>query len=200
LLAGGLAILLCDKRVQTAAVGKTYNEAAKTPFNRVGLLLGTSKYLAGGRENQYYNYRIVAALELLQACRIDYLVISGDNSRPEYNEPGMMRADLMAAGIDSNRLYLDYAGFRTFDSIIRLREIFSQHAVTVISQKFHNERALYIAQREGIKAIAYNAKDVSKAAGFKTQLREKGARVKVFLDYLLGAEPHFLGEKIAIKG
>ncbi len=200
LLAGGLTILLCDKRVKAAAVEKTYDEAAKIPFNRVGLLLGTSKYVASGQENLYYRYRIQAAKELLESCRIDYLIISGDNSTEAYDEPTLMRADLIAAGIDSTRLFRDYAGFRTFDSIVRLREIFSQHAVTIISQGFHNERALYIAQREGIQAIAYNAKDVSKAAGFKTQLREKGARVKVFLDYLLGVEPRFLGEKVSVEG
>ncbi len=198
LLAGGLALYACDKSVAAAAAGKTYDNAAQIPHRHVGLLLGTSKYVGGGRLNLYYQYRIQAATELLQQNKIDYLVISGDNSRPEYNEPETMRADLIAAGIDSNRLFLDYAGFRTFDSMIRLREVFSQDSVTVISQKFHNERALYIARREGIAAIALNARDVSKAAGFKTQLRERGARVKVFLDYLLGTKPKFLGEKVVI--
>jgi SanA protein len=109
-----------------------------------------------------------------------------------------MRLDLISAGIDSAVIYLDYAGFRTFDSMVRLKEIFSQDSVTVISQQFHNERAIYIASQEGIAAIGFNAKDVSKKFGFRVQLREKFARVKVFVDYLTGKNPKFLGAKVAI--
>jgi SanA protein len=110
----------------------------------------------------------------------------------------MMRADLMAAGIDSNLIYLDYAGFRTFDSVIRLKAVFGQDSVTIISQKFHNERAVYIAKEEGIYAIGYNAKDVGARQGLKTQIREKMARVKVFVDALIGTDPKFLGEPVQI--
>ncbi len=199
LIAGAiLVVYYCNHTIDKAAEGKLYTEAASIPYNKVGLLLGTSKYIGSGWPNLYYNYRIDATVALYRAGKIQYIVISGDNSRKEYNEPEMMRQDLMAAGIDSTHIFLDYAGFRTFDSIIRLREIFSQTAVTVISQQFHNERALFIASKEGINAIGFNAKDVNKQAGFKTQLREKLARVKVFVDYLTGKEPKFLGEKINI--
>lgn len=200
LLAGIIILLIfyCDQRVRSAAQGKTFSDVNDVPHNHVGLLLGTAKHLKIGGVNPYYSYRITAAAQLLQTSKIDYLVISGDNGRQEYNEPEMMRADLIAAGIDSSRIFLDYAGFRTFDSMIRLREIFSQHTVTIISQKFHNERALYIAKREGITAIGFNAKDVTAAAGLRTQLREKLARVKVFADYLFNTEPKFLGPKVNI--
>lgn len=193
-----LLIFYCNNKVNAAAEGKTFSDIKEMPHQHVGLLLGTGKYLSGGEVNLYYSYRIEAAIELLKAKKIDYLVISGDNSRINYNEPEMMRKDLIAAGVDSSLIYLDFAGFRTFDSMIRLREIFSQNTVTVISQKFHNERALYIAQREGINAIGFNAQDVSNSAGFKTRFREKLARVKVFADYLFQTEPKFLGPKVNI--
>lgn len=193
-----LLIYYCDRQVRAAAQGKIFSDVREVPHHHVGLLLGTGKYLKGGAVNPYYSYRIDAAATLLQSGKINYLVISGDNSREEYNEPEMMRQDLMAAGIDSSRIYLDYAGFRTFDSMIRLREIFSQDTVTVISQMFHNERALYIAKREGIRAIGFNARDVTAAAGLRTQFREKLARVKVFADYLFNTEPKFLGPKVSI--
>ncbi len=109
-----------------------------------------------------------------------------------------MRKDLIKAGVDSSVIYMDYAGLRTFDSMVRLKEIFGQDSVTVISQPFHNERAIYIASREGIYAIGYNAKDLDNMEGFKIQLREKFARVKVFLDFWFGKEPKFLGKKITI--
>lgn len=193
-----LLVFYCDKQVNAAAKGKIFSDINKVPHHHVGLLLGTGKYLSDNRVNPYYSYRIEAAAKLLEAGKIDYLVISGDNSRKEYNEPEMMRADLVAAGIDSSHIYLDYAGFRTFDSMIRLRKIFSQDSVTIITQQFHNERALFIAQREGMTAVGFNAQDVDAFAGLRTQLREKLARVKVFIDYLIHTKPKFLGPKVSI--
>ena len=192
------SIFYCDWKVRTAARDKTFSDVSQVPHRHVGLLLGTGKFLGTGNINPYYRYRIDAATRLLNAKKIDYIVISGDNSRQDYSEPDMMRADLIAAGIDSTRIYLDFAGFRTFDSMVRLREIFSQNDVTVISQEFHNERALFIASREGINAIGFNARDLSASAGIRTQVREKLARVKVFADYIFGVEPKFLGPKVAI--
>ncbi|HRN57012.1 MAG TPA: ElyC/SanA/YdcF family protein [Agriterribacter sp.] len=193
-----LLIFFCDRAITNAAKGKLYSGIEDIPYNKTGLLPGTSKYLAGGLSNPYYTYRMEAAVRLLKAGKITYIIISGDNSSIYYNEPALMRADLLKAGIDSSCIYSDYAGFRTFDSMVRLKAIFGQDSVTVISQPFQNERAIYIASREGIAAIGFNARDVDARGGFKVQLREKLARVKVFIDYLLGAEPKFLGEKVNI--
>jgi SanA protein len=198
IVVAGIVIFTCDRIIEKASANKIYSDVQSIPANNVGLLLGTSKMLSNGYENAYYRYRINAAADLLKSGKIKYLIISGDNSRKEYDEPSDMRADLIAAGIDSTVIYLDYAGFRTFDSIIRLKKIFGQDKVTIISQQFHNQRAIYIAKREGINAIGYNAKDVSKNYGFRVQVREKLARVKVFVDMITGKEPKFLGEKIII--
>jgi SanA protein len=193
-----VAIVFCDRQVKTVSSERIYSELTQVPHNHVGLLLGTGKYLGSGVLNPYYQNRINAATELMQAEKVEYIVISGDNSRKNYNEPEMMRADLIAAGVDSTRIFLDFAGFRTFDSIVRLKEIFSQDSVTVISQEFHNQRALFIARKEGIAAIGYNARDVSAKSGLRTKIREKLARVKVFADYLFGTKPKFLGPKVVI--
>jgi len=189
----------CDLQVKKRAKGRLYSEIGNIPFRKVGLLLGTAKDLKSGHQNPYYKYRVAAAAALLKADKIKYLVISGDNSRKDYNEPQMMKEDLGRAGIDTNKVFLDYAGFRTFDSMVRLREIFSQDSVTIISQQFHNERALYIAGKENINAIAFNARDVNASMGLRTNIREKFARVKVFVDYMLGVEPKFLGPKVEVR-
>ena len=199
-VAGLLLIWYCNKKVESAAVGKLFSGVDSIPHNHVGLLLGTSKYLRSRSLNPYYQYRIEATARLMKARKVDYLVISGDNSHKNYNEPQMMKTDLASLGIDSNRIYLDYAGFRTFDSMLRLKAIFAQDSVTIISQNFHNERALFIASKEGIFAVALNARDVPARIDLKTKLREKLARVKVFVDYLFGVEPKFLGEKVHIPG
>lgn len=193
-----IAIFLCNRIISNTAKGKLYTDIKSIPYNRVGLLLGTSKFLNSGYRNYYYDYRIEAATRLLKEGKIKYLIISGDNGRKEYNEPEDMRADLMAAGIDSSVIFLDYAGFRTFDSIVRLKAIFSQDSVTIISQPFHNERAIYLATKEGIHAVGFNAADVSTKQGFRVQMREKLARVKVFVDYWIGKKPKFLGSKVVI--
>lgn len=193
-----ITIIFCNFSIEKAGNGKLYNDASVIPHQHVGLLLGTGKYMSDSSENLFYKYRIEAALVLLKSNKIDYLVISGDNSRPNYNEPAMMRDDLVAAGIDISRIYLDYAGFRTFDSVVRLRKVFGTDSATIISQEFHNERALFIADKENIVAIGFNAQDVGGSGGFKTQLREYLARVKVFVDYLFNTKPHFLGPQVQI--
>ncbi len=177
----------------------TYNSVEDIPHNRVGLVLGTSKFLANGYENYYFKYRIEAAFELYQSGKIDFILVSGDNSRKEYDEPTMMRDDLIALGVPANKIFLDYAGFRTWDSVVRCKEIFGETKITIISQQFHNERAIFIAHCNDMEAVGYNAKDVNAYFGFKTQMREKMARVKVVLDYLFGNEPKFLGETIRIE-
>ena len=195
---GVLTIYICNKAIAKATEGKLFSDTNSIPYNKVGLLLGTSKYLANGSVNYYYSFRIAAAVKLINAGKIKYIIVSGDNSRQDYDEPTQMQQDLIKAGIDSSIIYLDYAGFRTFDSIVRLKEIFGQDSATVISQPFHNERAIYIASQEGITAVGFNARDVSTATGFRVQLREKLARVKVFLDYVFNKKPKFLGKKVII--
>jgi vancomycin permeability regulator SanA len=101
--------------------------------------------------------------------------------------------------IPENVIYLDYAGFRTWDSVVRMKEIFLQSNFTIISQRFHNERAVYLVRRYGLKVVGFNAKDVEKYYGIKTNQREKFARVKVFIDFLTNKQPKFLGEKIEIE-
>ena len=193
-----ISILAADRAIRNAAKGKLFTETTSIPYNKVGLLLGTGKYLQNGYLNYYYQYRIDAAAALIKSGKIKYIVISGDNSRKDYNEPETMKQDLIQQGVDSNLIYLDYAGFRTFDSIVRLREIFGQTSATIISQPFHNERAVFIASKENINAIGFNAKDVTGNAGLKVQLREKLARVKVYIDYLTNKQPKFLGPRVEI--
>jgi len=110
----------------------------------------------------------------------------------------MMKEDLIAMGIPASRIELDYAGFRTFDSAVRCKEVFCERSITVISQQFHNERALFIAQNKGIKAVGFNAKDVNRRYGITTNVRERLARTKLMLDILFGIGPKFLGDEIPI--
>lgn len=168
------------------------------PKTKVAIVLGTAPNLVSGYQNYYFTYRIEAATELYQSGKVTYFIMSGDHGRKNYNEPEAMKQALIKNGVPENVIYLDYAGFRTLDSMIRAKEIFSQNEFIVVSQEFHNQRAVYIARQNGINAYGYSAKDVNKHAGLKTNIREYFARTKVFIDSFFGVQPKFLGEKIEI--
>ncbi|MDX1350128.1 MAG: ElyC/SanA/YdcF family protein [Putridiphycobacter sp.] len=193
-----LTIFAISYYVSCSAKNDVYSELKHLPYNKVGLFLGTGKHLKSGTVNLYYQYRIDATIELYKAGKIDFVLVSGDNSVANYDEPTTIKHDLIAAGIPENKIVLDYAGFRTFDSVVRSKKIFGLDSVTIISQLFHNERALFLANKYNINAVAYNAKDVNIKYGFRTQMREKLARVKMMLDLLFGKEPRYLGEKVEI--
>ncbi len=194
-----VGVLSINYFVEAAAKKKIYSSVNDIPYNKVGLLLGTSKYVSSGNINLYYKYRVDAAVALFKAEKIDFILVSGDNGTKSYDEPTTFKKDLEARGIPSNKIFLDYAGFRTLDSGVRSKKVFGQSRITVISQEFHNERALFLAKRKGVKAIGFNAKDVSVNYGMKTQMREKLARVKMMLDLVVGVQPKYLGEAIEIK-
>ncbi len=194
-----LLILFCNWKIEQKCKTSLYSNLKQVPANKVGLVLGTSKWLRDGRPNLYFKYRIQAAYALYKAGKIKYILVSGDNGFESYNEPREMHNALVKLGVPSEAIVLDYAGFRTLDSVVRCKKVFGQQNVTIISQPFHNKRALYIASNYGMKAIGFNARDVNLYTGFKTQLREKLARVKVFIDlYLINKQPKFLGDKIEI--
>ncbi|WP_294247210.1 ElyC/SanA/YdcF family protein [uncultured Chryseobacterium sp.] len=168
------------------------------PQTKTALLLGTSKTLDNGQINAYFYNRILAAAELYRSGKIQYLIVSGDNSRQDYNEPEDMQKALMERGVPEDRIFLDFAGFRTLDSVVRAKEIFGQQKIIIVSQKFHNERAVFLAQQNGMEAYGFNAEDVNKYAGFKTNMREYLAKTKAYLDLITGVEPKFGGKKIQI--
>lgn len=185
--------------VVNAARGRTYSDPALIPARRVGLVLGCSRTLSGGWRNPFFDNRIQAAARLFHAGKVQYLVVSGDNHVRGYDEPRDMKDSLIEAGVPAGRIYCDYAGFRTLDSIVRVRQVFGQTAITVISQEFHNQRAIFIARHRGVDAIGFNAPDVDTYDSFTTKSREAVARANMLLDiFVFGRAPRFLGKKVEI--
>lgn len=192
-------VFIANMQVSRAAEGRCYNSTDEIPYRRVALLLGTSRLGPHGKPNVYFVNRIEACAKLYQAGRISKVLVSGDNSRKEYNEPEDMRQALIAAGVPDSCIVLDYAGFRTYDSMVRAKKVFGLDSLTIISQQWHNERALYIASRVGIDAVAFNADDIkSRSTRSRIAVREWLARTKMFFDLLLMRDPHFLGDPIEI--
>ena len=190
-------IIYSNVRIGCYSKSRVFDNVADIPHRHTALLLGTSPKGRYGGPNVFFLARISAAAELYHAGKVDRILVSGDNRHKNYNEPEAMKQALTEKGIPSEIIFLDYAGFRTYDSVIRAKEVFGQSSFIVVSQKFHNERAVFIAGKKGIDAIGYNARDVSlRSGGIITHVREWGARCKVFLDLLSGKKPHFLGEPI----
>lgn len=192
---GLLGIAWPSLAAMIAASGKLYDDVAEVPEGRVGLVFGCDDRIHG-RENLYFRYRIDAAVELWKAGKLRCIIVSGDNRTKYYNEPESMRRALIAEGVPGELVVCDYAGLRTLDSVVRAKEIFEVEQVTFITQRFQNERAAYLAKANDLDFVGYNARDVEGKRGFKTKLREVGARVKMWLDVrILGTRPRHLGEK-----
>jgi SanA protein len=168
----------------------------------VGMVLGTSRYTTNGYENLFFRYRIETAAALYNAGKVDYLILSGDNHVQYYNEPVEMKKALIERGVPEDAIALDFAGFRTFDSVVRCKQFFDDknYTFTIISQRFHLERALYIAENVGLDAVGVPSKDVPYYYSFKTDIREYFARVKAFLDvHILETRPRFEGQTAEIS-
>ena len=199
-LTGIVTAITCYSIVKFSVAERIYNKVEDIPYNKVALLLGTAPVTPYGGHNRYFDYRIDATASLYKSGKISYILVSGDNHKKGYDEPTWMKEALMKQGVPENAIILDYAGFRTLDSVVRSKEIFGKEKITIISQEFHNERAVYLAEHYGIDAVAFNAKDVEllrkklKIAIF----REALSRVKMFIDIATGKKPKFLGEKIEI--
>lgn len=192
------AIAYANWKIAHATRQYIYTEADSIPDNSIVLVLGTARYISTG-PNLYFTYRIEAAKELYETGKVEAFVVSGDNSHRSYNEPRDMRKALVEVGVPDSIINFDFAGFRTLDSVIRMNKVFGQKSFIIVSQQFHNERAIFIARHYGIDAYGYNATDLKlNRFSVKTKVRELLARVKVFIDITTGVSPKFLGDPIEI--
>lgn len=198
-----LLIIVCHYIVVWNASGKTYDNVDAIPHNKVGLLLATSPITPGGAHNFYFENRIKAADELYKAGKIDFIIASGGDYRQSQkngcDEPGAIRDSLVARGVPEERIILDYEGLRTLNSIAKAKQVYNLDSLTLISQKYHNERAVYLADKYRIHAIGYNAKPSPvRRNRIKNSLRESLARPKMFFDILTGIKPDIRKDTISI--
>jgi|GEM_PF-100247 len=198
-----LLIIMCYYIVVWDASGKTYDNVEEIPHNKVGLLLATSPITPGGAHNYCFENRIKAVYELYKAGKIDFIIVSGgdysQSRKNGCNEPEAIRDSLVARGIPENRIVLDYEGFRAVNSIAKAKQVYNLDSLTLISQKYHNERAIYLADKYALVAIGYNAKPSPICCKrLKNTLREFLARPIMFLDILSGRMPDIKNDTISI--
>jgi SanA protein len=183
--------------VTQSGKGRHTSDISRVPNRNVALVLGTSNTLANGRPNLYYTGRIRAATELWKANKCQYFIVSGDNGTRGYDEPTDMKNDLIANGVPEKNIYCDYAGFRTLDSMVRAKKVFGQSEILVVSQDWHNERAIFLGKHHEVDAFGYDARGPHEA--YFSGIRETFARVQAVLDVtILQKKPKFLGEPVLV--
>ncbi len=194
----GIILMLPWMLISFATTGMIYMNVDDVPARKYGLLLGTSP--GAQNSNLFFSTRIEAAKILYEKGKIEYIIVSGDNSTSSYNEPLYMKTELERRGVATDKIVMDYAGFRTLDSVLRAKEIFSlTDDITIISQPFHLERALFLAKFHKINAIGFGAADVSLKYGLQTYIREIGARWLAMYDTIRGTQATVLGDKVEIS-
>lgn len=179
------------------AAGHCHDSVSDCGHNRVAVVLGCSKYFSSGKPNSYFRGRMEAAAALWKSGRIRGIIVSGDNSDRYYNEPKDMRAALVKLGVPDEKIVSDFAGLRTYDSVVRTARIFNAGAVTFISQPDHVARAVAIARGLGMDAEGLNAPlpPVTLRTRFTQFLRERAARLAMAVDLIAHRAPAHLGKK-----
>ncbi len=195
-----IAMMVANAWVVSATRNLIFDDISRLSVHDVGVVLGTSPYTRYGNQNLLFTHRMMAAAELYAAGRVRHLLVSGANPDQTYNEPRKMYQALRRLGVPDAALTLDFAGFRTLDSIVRAQRIFGLNSYVVISQRYHDYRALFIARYYGIDAVAYTRPEEDRRQPLRTEAREYLARVKAVVDlFALSTRPRFLGPERPIE-
>ena len=197
-----LLLIVAGAEVYTNSMANSYSHknVADCRVGDVGLVLGCSKRFSSGVPSLYFTGRMQAAAELWKSGKLRCIIVSGDNREKYYNEPRDMKAALVKLGVPEDKIVCDFAGLRTFDSVVRARRIFGAQKITIISQSYHVKRAVATARQLGIDAEGYCAAHIpfNRPTLLRQFMRERAARVAMVLDLLIGAEPRHMGEQVAL--
>lgn len=198
-LASTLFIWTTNRSVLNSADGRVYTETEQIPAQVVALVLGTSPKVKNGNKNLFFERRMNAAAKLYQAGKAKKILVSGDNGSAYYDEPTAMQKALIQRGIPKEDIALDYAGFRTLDSVIRAHKVFGVEKCVIVTDDFHLPRALFVAEEEGIEAVGFQTDPLPMSVSPQTFLREVAARSMMWVDVqVLNRQPKFLGKKESI--
>ncbi len=194
-----LAGIVADIYVANAGAKNIYSKIEDLPRAQAVLVPGAAVY-RGGRMSAVFYDRVCTALEVYRAGIVKKILVSGDHSRDDYDEVNVAKDFFLKNGVLPQDIFVDYAGFDTYDSIYRAKHIFQAQSLIIATQEFHLPRALYLAREIGIEASGMKADLRAYDLGFYNFLRENAARVKAFLDVAANAQSRYLGNVIPITG
>ncbi|HHL73070.1 MAG TPA: SanA protein [Bacteroidetes bacterium] len=195
-LAASAVLLICNALIiwETHTGVHDFESIARLPDARVGLVLGTSRSYPNGSPNPHFKNRIEAAANLFHSGKLRHLILSGGSDSRYYNEPEMMKKAIIKRGVPATALTLDSKGKRTLDSVLRAKYVYAHDSLTIISDRFHVYRALFICANYDIDARAYASREVPWMLSWRTRVREYFARVKAIADlYIFRISPEDIG-------
>jgi SanA protein len=197
-LAIALLSWVAQRHLESLAGPLMKGDPAQLPAVDVALVLGAAPIGPEGGPNRYFERRLDAAAALWRSGKAKYLLVSGDRRPPDYDEPTAMRAGLIARGVPADRIYRDFAGVRTLDSVLRAEQVFGQKRLIIVSQPFHLARALFLAREEGIDAWGLAARDVDRPYSIFTTLRRYPSALRAYYDVWFDTPPRHGGKSIVI--
>jgi SanA protein len=192
-LAGVLLAWLAERQLDQEAEAHSFSDVERLPNGDVALVLGTAPIGPEGGPNVYFVRRLDAAAALWKAGKVKYVIVSGST-----DEPPAMRAGLVERGVPAAAIYLDPAGHRTWDSVLRARDVFGQKRLAIVSQRFHLSRALFLARHAGIEAWGFEARDVEQPYSIFTELRRFPSALRAYYDVWSGAPARDDGPPVRI--
>lgn len=200
----GIILLICgvlglSHHIESSTKNQTFTRSSKVPEAYTAIVLGAS-VRANGNLSTMLEDRVASALKLYNEGKVKRFLLSGDNGTASYNEPKAMKAYLMDKGVPEDDIFLDYAGFDTYDSMYRASSVFNVKEAIVVTQEFHLPRALYIANKLDLTYYGFVGDKRTYQRESANKRRELLANVKAFLELTINKEPTYLGAKIPIDG
>lgn len=193
------AVLFINWRINSIGKPLVYNDMTKAPPAYTVIVLGASVY-ANGNLSPILKDRVDTAYELYQAGKVKRFLLSGDHGQDNYDEVNAMKDYLNAKGVPDEAIFLDHAGFDTYDSMYRAKIIFKVDSAIVVTQRFHLPRALYIARALDLNYIGVSADKRNYQYLESLERREKIANIKAYWEVLINKKPTYLGEPVPITG
>jgi SanA protein len=195
---GVIIVLIINLFVKYQTNPAIYSNEHDIPKTKVAIIFGAG--INGNKPSKYLKDRLDAGIKLYKNNKIDKILLSGDNGSDAHDELTVMKFYCYEHGVDTNKIYLDYAGFDSYSTLYRSKFIFSIDTAILVSQKYHLNRCINIGNKLGIKSYGFAA-DQGTYQGFKyASFREYFAIVKSKIDLIMGRKPHFLGETVNING
>ena len=190
-------VLVCNIVIYTTTRAYIHNDAKEAPNAEAALIPGAAVFEDGALSSIFLD-RVDMAINLYETGKVSKILVSGDNSTDSHNEVNPVRLYLISKGIPDQDIFLDHAGFDTYSTMYRARDIFGVSSVLITTQSFHLPRSVFIARRLGIEAHGVNS-DVGQFL-FRNYVREVLANEKAVLNLIFHRKPKYLGEKIPIAG
>lgn len=195
---GLIALVSVNLYVKSSTREDIHYTLQQLPKNDVGIIFGAG--INGDQPSKYLKDRLDAGILLYKSNRINKILLSGDNGREGYDELTVMKKYCFKHGVDTTKIFIDYAGFDTYSTLFRAKSIFKVKSATLVSQEYHLNRAIYIGQKLGVNSVGFSANSGTYLGYKYVTFREYLSIFKSFLDVLRNREPHFLGKPIDING